>query len=237
MASFLVYAPITEPISGRELLARCGLSSLVADSEPDPSPVVISGTGGPDGQSGVLLLPYCHGDNRDPAVMFRPELQTWQKVNFTQPFWIGWENQNAPQSHDLLRPTHYAGAAIELRGSKWLVPYCFASRIRWGLDVNGDPCVKREPLIDSLFQLAVPAFKRLELHFTERIRGENPEYDLQQALVDAVAILASNYRITVAIALAIGLLSTPDIVKVIARATDFDRIADLQAIAEGSANG
>ncbi len=97
---YLIFIP-NETIQKREALADAGFEGLVLPGEPDPFWFQIEGSGGPDGQPGLLVLPHSSPDeSRNPLPGYHPQTQTWQQLPGSD-CWIGWQTDNPPTPLDL----------------------------------------------------------------------------------------------------------------------------------------
>lgn len=230
MASFLIFIDGHEQSTGQQVLAECGLSSLLGPHDPEPGLAVLGGMGGPSGQGGVLVLPFSHGDERDPPLLFRRDTQQWVKfkTDGVPEYWIGWEKERPPTPRDLARPQQFAGAVLELNHARWMIPFAFATQQRYTIGPDGEPIRKKEPLCQRLYDLAAPAYERLCDDYLARLAGEPGQFNADLELVVASRLLAENYRLDVSIALALGLFTPNDIAKVITFATNPERIAEYQ---------
>jgi hypothetical protein len=240
MAQYLLFTDGHHDHLGSTVLAEFGCSDLARRVEP--ATAIIGDKGGPSGHAGLLILPQMCGDERDPGLFYRPELQTWQRIAIgdERALWIGWETANPPKPSDLLRESVIAGPDITLRdGHEWMVPFCFSERSYYTIGDNGEPVRKKEPQHPRLYDLVAPSYERLQLHYHSQLNGDDEDSPWNNDVEFSVAVklLAENYRLSVPVALALGLLTVNDVPKIIAHATRFALFAELQQAVTAQAIG
>lgn len=220
---YLIFIP-NETIQKREALADAGFDGLVLPGEPDPFWFQIEGSGGPDGQPGLLVLPHSSPDeSRNPLPGYHPQTQTWQQLPGSD-CWIGWQTDNPPTPLDLARRSAllYPGPAVELNdGQRWVIPSCMDQKHVMVPSADGWT-TKDQTRWPDLYTLAAPVLEMIEAN-----QRDDLEFDYSLAADLVCECLRLNYRLTPAIVGALGLLDQDLLPRLASLATDYDRILSL----------
>lgn len=234
MAHYLIYLPGGE--KSREHFDST-IPGILHDGESDPMFADIHA--GPDGGAGVLVLPYNHAgegqQDRNPALVFKPERQTWHKSPWG--WWLGWETERPPAPHDLRRNTVLPGADVFLGdGQAWTVPNFFALEQFVDLDESGAVVTRGVHRYDAEYKRALPAFEWIERAMRNDaaeelglpVEADPDPWNLAAQFEYAVWALARNYRLTSFVAAKLGILRVDDCQNVICFSTDLVGLLELE---------
>lgn len=210
MNSYLLYLP--NQTNRATALAAVGLSSIAGNERWFESPVT------PDNTSGLFCT---WGDGRDPAksvaVVYDPSRQTWRKM--PGGYWFGIQNDKRPNPEGLARVNSINGHAIKMGdGNDWVLPNVMALPAVFDLDGDGNEIKRTRDEWQHIEERAGWALDCIGRHF----RGEVlPESDCRRYVAEMLAV---NYRATVEIVYALGLLDSDCWVGAMAATVDGGRL-------------
>lgn len=219
---YLIFIP-NETRQSRDVLTDAGFGSLLQPGEPDPLVFPLPGAG-PDGKSGVLVLPFSSPDeSRNPQPGYMPARQTWKQLPESN-CWIGWQTESPPTPTELARsiPLPFAGPSITLGdGQEWMIPACMDQKHVMTPGPNGWT-TKDKPRWPDLYTKAEPV-----LAMVERNQRDEIEFDFGLAAEFLTDLLTLNFRLTPEIVGVFELLDQDNLPRLSAIATDFVRVMTL----------
>lgn len=223
MSGILYYLP-GQPSIVRAELEPLGLGHLLEPGGPGPSVTQALGHG-PDGGDGCYFsVPGRGGRGEAPAR--DAEKARWSPVEGSRA-WIGVLEGARPGPEDLAREGQLAGHLVELAdGQRWLVPVARllngSTRFPRKLTREGGAWVQsvvRQPFAD-LFNTALRVWDTLT-------NTGSANLSLDEASSVAVSALGINYRLAAPEAVALELLDTDVLVKVLRALVDWPSLEEL----------
>jgi len=197
MNSYLLYLPKATKRETTTLL-EAGLTNLTGGGEKwfdQPRT--------PDDGPGLFC---CWGDPRNPAngvaVVYDPSRQTWRKM-LGGKYWLGIQNDRKPEPRGLAKPNCINGYAITLAdGNEWVLPNVMALPAVFDVDDEGNEVKRTKAEYREIEDRAGWALGML----VESTRGTVLDETACRKYV--AEMLAVNYRVTVEIVYALGLLDS-----------------------------
>lgn len=213
----LIFLPNKSGANPQHLVAA-GLQSLFSKSDdaPDCTDLITAGPGGMHGQVWGWL-----GTGTEQLGFLAS--QTWIEGDSGQ-YWIGWEPDYAPSPENLARRDPCNGRMIPLGdGRMWRIPSA-ADLPRTAKLKNGQWDWQPESRFTGFVERSAWAFDVAYRCLAEQSR----EIPLE-AIPYALEVLNINYRMVPEIADQLGLFTPSALLTLLAAATDFDKLCEIEA--------
>jgi len=203
-------------------IADAGLADRLAD--PIASRETVRGPG-PDGRGGIVAAA-----GAADGLGFYPDRQEWTPIPGRSGVYIGLPTDEPPPGPaDLARGETIAGYPIELGdGNTWIVPvgrmFPEGTQLPQALAIGPDGALVRDilPAFAVAGRLADRIWNAIRTQYELLDDGEKPtEIDDLEAFEMAVAIVALNYRVAVAEASALRILTTANVRDVLGAFVDW----------------
>lgn len=207
-----------------EHLRAVGLGELLAPHDAKPSCSDIMS--GPDGQPGQLW----GWTSVNGVLAFAPDLQQWEPCQADPVrklpagrFWWGFADGHLPTETDLRRATTFTGFLWDAPdGTEWNVSNVLELPESFGFDTEGNVIKVADAPYRPFVEDAEWALH--QVHDVQQAAGAR---DWKRELSVAVRFLATNYRINLELAIKLKLLRPDNVLGVLMRAIDRDRLIAL----------
>lgn len=213
----LIFLPNKHGANPQHLLAA-GLQALFSKSDdaPDCTDLITAGPAGLHGQIWGWL-------GKGSEQLGYLETQTWIEGGGGQ-YWIGWEPENAPSPENLARRDSCGGRVVPLGdGRMWRIPSA-VDLPRTAKLKEGHWSWQPEARYSAFVERSAWAFDVAYRCLAEQSR----EIPLE-AIPYALEVLNINYRMLPEIADHLGLFTPNALLTLLAAATDFEKLCDIEA--------
>ena len=189
------------------------LGEVLRDCVDVPNDMIVTsvgGGGGPDGQSGLLLIPKPTDGSTPDQVTY--DAKKFKHRHLGGKTWLLWQPSNLPTPETLVRRRQIAGYELTEEGrGRWVIPVARTPDSehgllpkRWGFDPEGKPQAKLDKAYQDVWEFSRDVWETLVPPTTDeeldaaKLGTENPEtkaIDVAWSVETTRKILEINYRV------------------------------------------
>lgn len=223
---FHYFVPVDSGGVSETRLAEVGLGSVLGDATVSRREVAE----GPGGLRGMLLV-----GTSGESVVPRYEAGEREWVEIPSGYWLGWDPKALPGPEKLARKRVLAGHEVVLGdGKPWLVP-----TLRKATRMPGVPMVLGMTPGGELIGAVAPGYDEIYARglrvveiFTRLGQGEKVELLLSEQFQMAVEFLSINYRVGIAEASALGVITTANMEEIFQAVIDWPALLEMGELLE-----